>query len=132
MARRLPRIALALAGSGVLFVMQVNAAELCMEWLQKEISLTLCLITLLWWWWALGCAVLFAVDTNTHEAESDASAVFRASESATVSALQGLAFELAFCEHYVVKVLSKFLAMCFLFTVLATAVALVWRAWRGE
>ena len=132
MARLVPRLALALVGSGALFFLQMHAAKQCTDGKKKDIGMIISLITLMFWWTALACAISFAIAKKKREADLAANVVFEASKCTALSALLGLVFEATFCAFPVAEVLSVFLAASFTLTMMATPVALVWRAWRGE
>lgn len=130
MARLLPRVTLAIIGSGALFVMQVGLNEHCAEAQLKGLRVSGTWMTLLCWWVALAFTINFSLKAGARDQETAADAVFKASLATAGSALVGFAFELVTCDLELTKTLGEFVVLGFMFTAMATPFALMWRVVR--
>ena len=132
MARLVPRLALALVGSGALTRLHVDLAVNRAQGPWKEMSSKRALVSISGWWVALASALVFALAPQRRVRERAFVVSMSAGAFTVTSALLGTILELAASHFYATETFRNFVNTSFMFLKLATPLALLWRAWRGE
>lgn len=132
MAPPLRNVTLALVGSGVLAQLHVGLALNGANGPWKGISVKTALVSITGSWVALASALVFALAPQTGERDVVASMSINASALTATSALLGTILEFAVSELYVTEKFEDSVNASFKFLRMTTAMALMWRAWRGE
>lgn len=125
-------VTLALAGSSVLALLHVRATEDCTTGPWGMVNTTGAMLSIWGWWIALVSGLVLALVPQTRERDLVATTSIGACAFVMCCALLGMTVEFAVCALYESKEFVDFTIVSFRFLVVATPMALVWRAWRGE